>query len=281
MAKAYTKKPSFRRKNAVRKKAKFPFVRAILALLLFLLSLFAYHYRDAISFYIHSKRDSGSTIDKVAQARIHQVLKKHDDKTFGFDVSEYQGEIDWEVIDSVEHKFPLHFVFIRATAGKNKVDSRFKTNWKATKKHHLIRGAYHYYRPNENSVEQADNFIKTVVLQKGDLPPILDIEQMPESQSIAKLKIGLKRWLDRVEAHYKIKPIIYSGERYYTDFLRDEFSEYSFWIANYNFFEENIKDDWLFWQFTEKAVVEGINENVDLNIFNGTPIMLKQFTKSK
>lgn len=281
MARSSTKKPSFRRKNTIRKNAKFPFVRAILALLLFLLSVFAYHYRDAISFYIHSKRNLGSTIDKVAQARIHQVLTKHEGKTFGFDVSEYQGEINWKAIDSVENKFPLHFVFIRATAGNNKVDSRFKTNWQSTKKHHLIRGAYHYYRPNENSIEQANNFIKIVHLQKGDLPPILDIEQMPENQSIAKLKIGLKRWLDKVETYYKLKPIIYTGERYYEDFLKDEFSEYSFWIANYNFFEEDIKEDWLFWQFTEKAFVEGIDEKVDLNIFNGTPTMLKQFTKSK
>lgn len=280
MAKTSTKKPSFRRKNAVKRKTRFPFGKAVLALVLILLSMFSYHYRDAISFYINSKQNAGSTIDKVAQARIHQVLAKHQDKTFGLDVSQYQGEIDWTVIDSVENKFPLHFVFIRATAGNNKVDSRFKTNWKATKNHHLIRGAYHYYRPNENSLTQADNFIKTVQLQKGDLPPILDIEQMPENQSISKLKVGLQRWLDRVEAHYKIKPIIYSGERYYQDFLKEEFSGYSFWIANYNFFEENIKDDWLFWQFTEKAAVDGIYESVDLNIFNGTPIMLKQFTKS-
>jgi lysozyme len=281
MAKPRIKKPSFRRKNTDKSTANFPFVKAILFLLFIGLSYFVYHYRDAISFYIHSKTQSNSTIDKVAQARIHQVLTKHADKTFGIDVSQYQGEIHWQKIDSVEHKFPLHFVFIRATAGIDKVDSQFGINWKATKNHHLIRGAYHYYRPNENSIAQADNFIKAVALQKGDLPPILDIEQLPENQSIAKLKIGLKRWLDRVEGHYKIKPIIYTGERYYTDFLKDEFSDYSFWIANYNFFEENIKDDWLFWQFTEKAAVDGIYENVDLNIFNGTPIMLKQFTKSK
>jgi lysozyme len=280
MAKPKTKQPSFRRKTTVKRKASFPFVKTILFLVFIGVSYFVYHYREAISFYIHSKKNSSSTIDKVAQARIHQVLNKHADKTFGLDVSQYQGEINWQEIDSIEHKFPLHFVFIRATAGKDKVDSRYNTNWKATKNHHLIRGAYHYYRPNENSIAQADNFIKTVSLQKGDLPPILDIEQMPKNQSITKLKLGLKRWLDRVEAHYKVKPIIYSGERYYSDFLKDEFSEYSFWIANYNFFEENIKDDWLFWQFTEKAAVDGIYENVDLNIFNGTPIMLKQFTKS-
>ena len=104
---------------------------------------------------------------------------------------------------------------------------------------------------------------------------------MPRTQSMANMKVGLQRWLDRVEEHYKVKPIIYSGERYYEDFLKNDFSEYSFWVANYNFFVENIKDDWLLWQFTEKAVVNGIEGKVDLNIFNGTPVMLKQFTKSQ
>jgi lysozyme len=36
-----------------------------------------------------------------------------------------------------------------------------------------------------------DLFIKTVSL-KGDLPPVLDIERLPENQSVDRLKIGLK-----------------------------------------------------------------------------------------
>jgi lysozyme len=148
------------------------------------------------------------------------------------------------------------------------------------KKNNFIRGAYHYYRPNENSIEQADNFIKTVKLKIGDLPPVLDIEKLPENQSIDSLKVGLRRWLKKVDQHYKVKPIIYTGERYYNDFLKDEFSEYTFWVANYNFFVENIENDWQFWQFTEKARINGINENVDLNIYNGTPKMLEYITIS-
>lgn len=35
-------------------------------------------------------------------------------------------------------------------------------------------------------------------------------------------------------------------------FLKEEFEDYTFWIANYNFWVEGIKDDWQFWQFTEK-----------------------------
>lgn len=278
MAKTTNRKLPVRRKVTKKKQSFFSFKWFIIVI--FVLSFLgtAYHYRNAILYYFSFKTDKIYKEDKVAQARIFQVLKKHNDRVIGFDVSQFQGKINWKEIDSVESLFPLQFVFIRATAGNNKVDSRFKENWKSAKKHHFIRGAYHYYRPNENSLEQAENFIKTVQLQKGDFPPVLDIEQLPKSQSVDSLKVGLKRWLKKVSAHYKVKPIIYTGEKYYEDFLKEEFSEYTFWVANYNFWVENIKDDWLFWQFTEKAAVDGIDEKVDLNIYNGTPKMLDYMT---
>jgi lysozyme len=36
--------------------------------------------------------------------------------------------------------------------------------------------------------------------------------------------------------------------------FKEEFSDYLFWIANYNFYRENMQEEWLFWQFTEKQV---------------------------
>ena len=101
------------------------------------------------------------------------------------------------------------------------------------------------------------------------MPPVLDIEKLPKTQSIVRLKVGLRNWLSAVEKHYGVKPIIYSGESYYKDFLNEEFSEYPLWIANYNFWRNDLESDWQFWQFTEKAKIEGIDAMVDLNIFNG------------
>jgi lysozyme len=49
--------------------------------------------------------------------------------------------------------------------------------------------------------------------------------------------------------------------------LKEEFSDYLFWIANYNFYRENWRIG--FWQFTEKGSVPGIKGNVDVNIYNG------------
>ena len=236
--------------------------------LLFLGSVI-YHYRTAFAYYLGFKSDKLSKTDVFSEARNLRVLEKHEGKTVGIDVSEYQGKISWSYVDTIEKKNKKHFGCIRATAGNDAVDRRFKRNWEGAKKNKMIRGAYHYYRPNENSLEQAELFIKTVRLQKGDLPPVLDIEKLPKNQSMTNLKKGLRRWLQAIENHYKVKPIIYTGEKYYDDFLKEEFSDYLFWIANYNFYREEIQDDWLFWQFTERAAVPGIEGNVDVNIYNG------------
>jgi lysozyme len=56
-------------------------------------------------------------------------------------------------VDTLENKYPVHFVFIRATVVMT--DWQFDENWRGAKSNNLIRGAYHYYRPNENSLEQA------------------------------------------------------------------------------------------------------------------------------
>ena len=254
--------------------------------IVFFIALFlgtVYHYRDGLAYYFSFKTDK--VLDKEARAkklsdvRNYQVLEKNEAKAIGIDVSEYQGDIEWGAVETLDNDYRISFVFIRATVGDDRLDKRFKENWLKAKENQLIRGAYHYYRPNENSLEQAELFIKTVTLQKGDLPPVLDIEKLPENQSIERLKIGLRRWLIAVEEHYKVKPIIYTGESYYDDFLKEEFSDYLFWIANYNFYREKLEEDWLFWQFTEKATVSGINGNVDVNIFNGDLQQLQFITK--
>ncbi len=255
---------------------------SIVTFFVLLIVAVGYHYRDGLAYYFSFKSDKilreETEAKRISDVRNYQVLEKHEGKSIGLDVSEYQGKIRWTYVDTLEQKYPLHFVFIRATVGKDRKDRQFNKNWLGAKENKMIRGAYHYYRPNENSMEQAELFIKTVTLQKGDLPPVLDIEKLPKNQSIENLKLGLKRWLNAVESHYGVKPIIYTGERYYDDFLKEEFSDYLFWIANYNFYREEIAEDWLFWQFTEKASVPGIKGNVDINIYNGDLQQLRYIT---
>lgn len=198
------------------------------------------------------------------------LMQDHKERVFGIDISQYQGKIAWDEVATIHDAVPLDFVFIRASMGESAVDKRFKENWAAVARRSKLRGAYHYFRPNENSKKQARNFIKMVHLRPGDLPPVLDIEERPRRQSMDSLKTGLKRWLEEVEAHYGVQPILYSGDSYFTDFLEKEFSDYVLWIANYNFWVDKPKQHWNFWQFSEKGAVQGIKGPVDLNMFNGS-----------
>ena len=285
MAKVPIKKTTTRRKPRAKKKNTFWTWKKVgiafgIVFAVFIIAT-GYHFRRGLAYYlgfITNKPTIEKEQKRITDVRNFELLSKYDDKVVGIDVSHYQGKINWTQVRNVENTFPIGYVFIRASVGSDVVDTEFDNNWKGAKENGIIRGAYHYYRPNENSLAQAKNFIATVKLQKGDLPPVLDIEQLPKNQSLDSLKVGLRRWLVKVEDHYKKKPIIYSGEKYYENFLKEEFSDYTFWIANYNFFVEDMKEDWLFWQFTEKATVEGIKGNVDVNIYNGTPKMLIYIT---
>lgn len=229
---------------------------------------FGITFKDGIK-YLLSQNNVPKKEKRLSDLRSVEVISRHQDMLLGFDVSHYQGVIDWSMVDSVSHLKPLEFVFIRATMGIDGKDKAFKMNWKGARANHFIRGAYHYYRPDENSLDQAKNFIANVKLQEGDLPPVLDIEELPKHQSMDSLRSGLVRWINTVEKHYKVKPILYSGESYYTDNLKKWFPDHVLWIANYNFFVERIKPGWSFWQFTDKGVVPGIDTPVDLNIYNG------------
>ncbi|WP_289057596.1 glycoside hydrolase family 25 protein [uncultured Flavobacterium sp.] len=273
MARKTTYRKTYARKPAGRSFLSRLFRSFLLILFGLLFIGIIYHYRKGLAYYLGFKTERVLDEDEVdkhlSDVRNIRVLENHKGKVIGIDVSEFQGKVDWEEVEILDEKYPVQFVFIRATAGNDRVDRQFKRNWEGAKENKIMRGAYHYYRPNENSIEQADLFIKTVKLQKGDLPPVLDIEKLPKNQPLDSLKKGLKRWLNKVEKHYQVRPIIYSGERYYSDFLKEEFSEYLFWIANYNFYREKIEDDWLFWQFTEKASLPGIKHRVDVNIYNG------------
>lgn len=202
--------------------------------------------------------------------KIDRVINKYNTYVFGVDFSHYQGKIKWSEIKTIRQDIPISFVFLRATMGTNSSDKYFKHNWSKATKHKIAIGAYHYYRPNENSTKQAYNFIKRVTLVKGNLPPVLDIEQVSTRQSISNLKIGLKNWLNIIEKHYGVKPIIYSGDTFYRNHLSGkEFEGYIIWIANFNKVRSPKTKNWKIWQFSEKGIIKGVNEKVDFNVYKG------------
>ena len=191
-------------------------------------------------------------------------------RVHGVDISHYQGDVNWKMLGQTRQgQFPITFMFMKATEGGDFSDDKFKANFDSAKIHGFIRGAYHFYNPKTDANKQADFFINSVKLEPGDLPPVLDIEK--KGKDVKKLQQDLKLWLQKVEKHYGVKPIIYASYRFKTRYLNDSFFDsYPYWIAHYYVDSVKYQGDWKFWQHTDVGTLPGIDEKVDLNIFNGS-----------
>lgn len=182
---------------------------------------------------------------------------------FGIDASHNQGTIDWVMVSNQKKYAPVEFVILRSTMGEDRIDKKFRFNWESAEKQGLIIGAYHYYDPNQNSIKQAENYLKTVKLQSGNFIPIVDIERLSRVQSNKKLCAGLKRWLNRVEKCYGVRPMIYTGHSFFNDYLCKEFAEYPLWVAAYSTKRrtDTVVRCAKIHQFSETISLPGITEN--------------------
>lgn len=199
-------------------------------------------------------------------------LKKY--QVQGIDISHYQARIDWEQVALSS----LDFVYMKATEGETYIDSFYQENWEASRKTTLKRGAYHFYRPQVPPLTQANHFIQQAQLQAGDLPPVLDIEVL-DGVSNEELIVGLRMYLRHLEAHYDVKPVIYTYQKFYNKHLAGHFSDYPIWIARYHQREPTLanKAQWLFWQYGCQGELPGIDGKVDLNVFQGSREELEQW----
>lgn len=188
----------------------------------------------------------------------------------GIDVSKYQSMIAWDEVQAMKVKqIQLGFTFIKATEGIGNMDPQFKRNWKKSKEAGIPRGAYHFFIASKDGRMQAENFIDKVELETGDLPPVLDVEQL-NGVSSEQLKKEVKKWLEIAENHYGVKPIIYTNVDFYNRHLGSEFDDYPLWVAHYyQMVQPRINRGWVFWQHSDEGRVNGIVSKVDFNVFNG------------
>src|SRR5581483_4646356 len=78
--------------------------------------------------------------------------------TNGIDVSHYDGAITWPSVKAGG----IEFAIMKATENTNFVDPQFAANWTGAGASKVIRGAYHFFRPVVDAVQQVDFFVQTV-----------------------------------------------------------------------------------------------------------------------
>lgn len=219
----------------------------------------------------------------------------------GVDVAVYEPNVDWHAL----RKQNYLFAFIRATSSTNYVDPVFEKHWEGAREAGILRGAYHYLFAGQDAKTQAEHFLKTVGSDKGELPPVVDLEDA-FNDGIPKRKIisTCKAFLDIIEPAFGRTPIVYSRKTYLdakvTTFGRAPgwAGNYDLWLAQYPFefnpasfpnprMPQQAKGwrDWKFWQYSEKAFLNGVTDEIgrptaiDLNLFRGTKAELYEYAK--
>ncbi|MFY7965160.1 MAG: glycoside hydrolase family 25 protein [Chitinophagaceae bacterium] len=195
----------------------------------------------------------------------------------GIDVSKHQGYIYWASVKKMKiDSISIDFAFMKATEGISDVDGMFKRNWELTKQSNIARGAYLYFIAAKDGKQQANNYIKNVQLEKGDLPPVIDVEEN-YNIDIKILRKRLNDCINTLQKKYGVKPIIYSYVDFYNNNLGEGFDSIPLWIAHYTDSDRpNISRNWLFWQHNDGGSVNGITEKVDFNVFNGDTLAFKK-----
>jgi len=189
-------------------------------------------------------------------------------RIYGIDISHHQKHINWKKVSEWEGQ-KIRFAYIKATEGGTHRDTRYVYNIINARKHGLLTGSYHYYRPRTTPQRQFKNFTSVVKKRYQDIIPVIDIE---ETKGVSKEKFieDLSLFLIMVEKHYGVKPLLYTTRRLWWSYLQNDFNNFKIFMGYYGCTEPSmsISQTWTIWQFTELGRVKGIPTFVDIDVLN-------------
>jgi lysozyme len=199
----------------------------------------------------------------------------------GVDLSAWNLVQSWAEVQADPQKFV--FCFIKTSEG-NGYKADYQSQWNGAGSIGLLRSCYHYHHGEVGGAAQADYFMSWAT--KGELPPAVDFEDvdtlMLTEVTGAAILENLRACLKRIEAVWKVKPIIYTGYWFLWKCLQESLdydahwmTDYPIWIASYTGSPDIAPSmppwmDWTFYQFTSSGSVKGIVGRVDLDVFDGT-----------
>ncbi len=185
----------------------------------------------------------------------------------GIDISEFQGEIDFEEVK----RSGIEAVYIRVGAGEY-TDEYFAENYERAKAAGLKTGCYHYVtaRSVGEGRRQARFFASLAAGREPDMRLAMDFEYFG-SLSVSQINAIAEAYLDELTALTKKEAVIYSDLSNARDiFSRTLAEKYPLWAAQYGADEPSANGKWREWvgfQYTDEGRVGGIYGNVDRDIF--------------
>ena len=186
----------------------------------------------------------------------------------GIDVSRYQENIDWETVANAG----MEVAIIKSSEGVDYTDPNFEVNYEGAKAAGLKVGFYHFLIATtvEQAREEANFFASIISGKEIDIKPVMDFEEL-DGLSVEDINAIALAFAEEVESLTGYPVMVYSNADNATNVFGESLTKYSLWLAQYDGSEpsdEVIWDTWAGWQYTDTGSIEGIDGDVDLNIFN-------------
>ncbi|WP_225836426.1 lysozyme [Streptomyces sp. NK08204] len=204
----------------------------------------------------------------------------------GHDVSSHQEQVDWPEARSRGARF----VYVKATESTGYVNPYFARQYEGARASGLIRGAYHFARPDRSSGDrQAAYFVQHGGAWRADgwtLPPALDIEYNPYDSkhecyglSSTRMVDWIRSFSDEVRRETGRRPVIYTTAHWWRSCTGDSRAfagDHALWIARHGTSGPGALpggwQGWTFWQYGADGGLPG-----DQNLFHGSAARLRAF----
>jgi lysozyme len=190
----------------------------------------------------------------------------HSGERYGIDVSNYQGQIDWNAV----RRDGIRFAYMKATEGGDFTDAHFAANWAGAGAAGVDRGAYHYFTLCTPGATQAANFLHALALplsaESHRLAPAVDLElagNCRQRPDLATVDRELTTFLSVVEAQTHTPTVLYVGEDFGERYPASSLLHRPRWRLR---FLRRPHGDWVVWQVDGLAHVNGIHGKVDLDV---------------
>ena len=208
----------------------------------------------------------GETV--IPQSVVNYTIK-------GVDISSHNGDVNFNSLA----RQGIDFVYIKGTEGTDFKDNKFNVNFRKAAEAGLKVGMYHFFRFDTSGYMQALNVINSLRGLKPDLPVAIDLEQWtnPRGISIDSVVKQVEKMAD-VLAKEGLEVVIYTNKDGYSRFYRNRLEKYPLWLCSFTDIEE--KYDWLFWQYSHRGRLEGVDRLVDMNLFNGNDSVWQKYVTS-
>lgn len=190
----------------------------------------------------------------------------------GIDISAHNGDVDFRLLADQGIKF----AFIKGTEGTDFKDVKFSRNIREATEAGLTVGVYHFFRFDTPGYMQALNVLNSIRGFKPELPVAIDLEQWTNPRGVNVDSIVKQvEIMAEVLASEGLDVVIYTNKDGYSKYYRNRLEKFPLWLCSFTDVED--KYDCIFWQYSHRGKLKGVDRLVDMNVFTGNDSVWQKY----